>query len=182
MVIKLLFTHKYSYYYYEKLFFSLWRLGHLKFKSERRKNFSLSRFSSGILEKWIRSLDPTSTGVTREPQNVRHIAIYHNNYSYRQKSKYSATRSIHPMTEIEFRTLRQICKTYNIPRCLPSACNNETTGNYQPATVREFKKGKKGKHTENAPPLNRILRSEQEREGEPKCPNNNSDGLGPSSP
>jgi hypothetical protein len=81
------------------------------------------------------------------------------------------------MTEIEFRALPQICKTYNIPRCLPSASNNGTTGNYQPGTIGKssgkFKKGKKEKRTKNAPPLNRILRNGEE--GELKCPNNNSD-------
>lgn len=35
------------------------------------------------------NLDTASAGVTRESRNVGHIAIYHNNYSYRQKSKYS---------------------------------------------------------------------------------------------
>lgn len=52
------------------------------------------------------NLDTASAGVTREPRNVGHIAIYHNNYSYRQKSKYSETRGAHLTTEIAFYVLR----------------------------------------------------------------------------
>lgn len=71
-----------------------------KFKSQPKERIfsplpsalgSLSNLS-GILEKWMQTLIPASAGVTRESRNVGHIAIYHNNYSYRQKSKYSGTR------------------------------------------------------------------------------------------